>query len=133
MVLFALPGALTPTCSNSHLSRYEERYDEFRALGVDEVIYLAVNDAFVMYQWGKQELPDGAGEFTCKMGMLVRTDNLGFGMRSWRYAMFVNDGVIEKMFIEPHFSDDCPIDPFEASDADTMLNYLKSRQSAMKK
>ncbi|WP_448381661.1 redoxin family protein [Gloeomargarita sp.] len=140
VVLFAVPGAFTPTCSNSHLPRYEERYDEFRALGVDAVICLAVNDAFVMYQWGKQQgikkvflLPDGSGEFTRKMGMLVRKDNLGFGMRSWRYSMFVNDGVIEKMFIEPHFSDDCPIDPLEVSDADTMLNYLKSRQSAMKK
>jgi len=139
VVLFAVPGAFTPTCSNSHLPRYEELYDEFRALDVDEVICLSVNDAFVMYQWGKQQgiqkvflLPDGSGEFTRKMGMLVRKDNLGFGMRSWRYSMFVNDGVIEKMFIEPHFSDDCPIDPFEVSDADTMLNYLKSRQSSSK-
>ncbi|MCS7032087.1 MAG: peroxiredoxin [Gloeomargarita sp. SKYG116] len=133
VVLFALPGAFTPTCSSNHLPRYEELYDEFRALGIDAVICLSVNDAFVMYQWGKQLgikkvflLPDGSGEFTRKMGMLVRKDNLGFGMRSWRYSMYVNDGVIEKMFIEPHFSDDCPIDPFEVSDADTMLNYLQS-------
>lgn len=133
VVLFALPGAFTPTCSSNHLPRYEELYDEFRALGIDAVICLSVNDAFVMYQWGKQLgikkvflLPDGSGEFTRKMGMLVRKDNLGFGMRSWRYSMYVNDGVIEKMFIEPHFSDDCPIDPFEVSDADTMLNYLRS-------
>jgi len=133
VVLFALPGAFTPTCSSTHLPRYEELYDEFRALGIDAVICLSVNDAFVMYQWGKQQgvknvflLPDGSGEFTRKMGMLVRKDNLGFGMRSWRYSMYVNDGVIEKMFVEPNFSDDCPIDPFEVSDADTMLNYLKS-------
>ncbi|WP_247216766.1 peroxiredoxin [Synechococcus sp. C9] len=136
VVLFALPGAFTPTCSSTHLPRYEELYDEFRALGIDAVICLSVNDAFVMYQWGKQQgvknvflLPDGSGEFTRKMGMLVRKDNLGFGMRSWRYSMYVNDGVIEKMFIEPNFSDDCPIDPFEVSDADTMLNYLKSLKS----
>ncbi len=136
VVLFALPGAFTPTCSSTHLPRYEELYDEFRALGIDAVICLAVNDAFVMYQWGKQQgvknvflLPDGSGEFTRKMGMLVRKDNLGFGMRSWRYSMYVNDGVIEKMFIEPNFSDDCPIDPLEVSDADTMLNYLKSLKS----
>ncbi|MEN9215789.1 MAG: peroxiredoxin [Gloeomargarita sp. HHBFW_bins_162] len=135
VVLFALPGAFTPTCSSNHLPRYEELYDEFRALGIDAVICLSVNDAFVMYQWGKHQgvkniflLPDGSGEFTRKMGMLVRKDNLGFGMRSWRYSMYVNDGVIEKMFIEPNFSDDCPTDPFEVSDADTMLNYLKSRQ-----
>jgi len=136
VVLFALPGAFTPTCSSNHLPRYEELYDEFRALGIDAVICLSVNDAFVMYQWGKQQgvknvflLPDGSGEFTRKMGMLVRKDNLGFGMRSWRYSMYVNDGVIEKMFVEPNFSDDCPIDPFEVSDADTMLNYLKSLKS----
>jgi len=136
VVLFALPGAFTPTCSSTHLPRYEELYDEFRALGIDAVICLSVNDAFVMYQWGKQQgvknvflLPDGSGEFTRKMGMLVRKDNLGFGMRSWRYSMYVNDGVIEKMFVEPNFSDDCPIDPFEVSDADTMLNYLKSLKS----
>ncbi len=136
VVLFALPGAFTPTCSSSHLPRYEELYDEFRALGIDAVICLSVNDAFVMFQWGKQQgvnkvflLPDGSGEFTRKMGMLVRKDNLGFGMRSWRYSMYVNDGVIEKMFIEPNFGDDCPTDPFEVSDADTMLNYLKSRPS----
>ncbi len=136
VVLFALPGAFTPTCSSTHLPRYEELYEEFRALGIDAVICLSVNDAFVMYQWGKQQgvknvflLPDGSGEFTRKMGMLVRKDNLGFGMRSWRYSMYVNDGVIEKMFIEPNFSDDCPIDPFEVSDADTMLNYLKSQRS----
>lgn len=136
VVLFSLPGAFTPTCSSTHLPRYEELFDEFRGLGIDAVICLSVNDAFVMFQWGKQQgvknvflLPDGSGEFTRKMGMLVRKDNLGFGMRSWRYSMYVNDGVIEKMFIEPEFGDDCPIDPFEVSDADTMLNYLKSQKS----
>ncbi len=136
VVLFSLPGAFTPTCSSTHLPRYEELFDEFRGLGIDAVICLSVNDAFVMFQWGKQQgvknvflLPDGSGEFTRKMGMLVRKDNLGFGMRSWRYSMYVNDGEIEKMFIEPSFGDDCPIDPFEVSDADTMLNYLKSQKS----
>jgi thioredoxin-dependent peroxiredoxin len=133
VVVFSLPGAFTPTCSTSHLPRYEELYNEFKALGVDEVICISVNDAFVMYQWGKQQsaknvflLPDGNGEFTRKMGMLVDKANLGFGMRSWRYAMVVNDRKIEKMFIEPGYSDNCPTDPFEVSDADTMLNYLKS-------
>ncbi len=132
VVLFALPGAFTPTCSSTHLPRYEELYDEFKKLGVDEVICLSVNDAFVMYQWGKHQgvekiklLPDGSGAFTRKMGMLVSKDNLGFGMRSWRYSAFIDDGEIEKMFVEPGFDDECPTDPFEVSDADTMLNYLK--------
>ncbi|GHF24321.1 peroxiredoxin [Kordiimonas sediminis] len=134
VVLFSLPGAFTPTCSTSHLPRYEELYEEFKSLGVDAVVCLSVNDAFVMYQWGKSQnaknvflLPDGSGEFTRQMGMLVKKDNLGFGMRSWRYSMFVDDGKIEKMFIEPGFADDCPTDPFEVSDADTMLAYLKSK------
>lgn len=134
VVLFSLPGAFTPTCSSSHLPRYEELYDEFKALGVDAVVCLSVNDAFVMFQWGRSQnaknvvlLPDGNGEFTRKMGMLVDKSNLGFGMRSWRYSMYVEDGKIEKMFIEDEFNDNCPTDPFEVSDADTMLNYLKSR------
>ncbi|AOX03520.1 MULTISPECIES: peroxiredoxin [Moorena] len=133
IVLFSLPGAFTPTCSSTHLPRYEELFDEIKAQGVDQVICLSVNDAFVMFQWGKQQgvqniflLPDGNGEFTRKMGMLVEKDNLGFGMRSWRYSMVVDDGKIEKMFVEPGYEDNCPTDPFEVSDADTMLNYLKS-------
>jgi peroxiredoxin len=137
IVLFALPGAFTPTCSSTHLPRYEELYDEFKAQGIDQIICLSVNDAFVMFQWGKQQgaknvflLPDGNGEFTRKMGMLVDKSNLGFGMRSWRYAMVVNDCKIEKMFIEPDFDDNCPIDPFEVSDADTVLAYLKGVERA---
>jgi peroxiredoxin len=133
VVLFSLPGAFTPTCSTSHLPRYEELYSEMQSLGIDKVICLSVNDAFVMYQWGKQQgvrnvflLPDGNGEFTRKMGMLVEKTNLGFGMRSWRYSAVINDLKIEKMFIEPDYGDNCPTDPFEVSDADTMLEYLKS-------
>jgi len=131
VVLFALPGAFTPTCSTSHLPRYEELYSEFEALGIDEIICLSVNDPFVMYQWGKQQgaekvslLPDGNGEFTRKMGMLVDKSNLGFGMRSWRYAMVVNNMEIEKMFVEADFADNCPTDPYAVSDADTVLAYL---------
>ncbi len=134
VVLFALPGAFTPTCSISHLPRYEELHGEFTAVGVDQIICLSVNDAFVMYQWGKQQgakkvllLPDGSGEFTRKMGMLVNKDNLGFGYRSWRYSMLVDDGEIIKIFSEPGFADNCPDDPFEISDADTMLGYLKDQ------
>ncbi|MEM9217450.1 MAG: peroxiredoxin [Cyanobacteria bacterium P01_F01_bin.150] len=137
VVLFALPGAFTPTCSSNHLPRYEELYEEFKAQGVDQIICLSVNDAFVMFQWGKQQgaknvflLPDGNGEFSRKMGMLVDKSNLGFGMRSWRYSMLVNDGKIEKLFAEPDFGDNCPVDPFEVSDADTILAYLKGIESA---
>ncbi|NJL87415.1 MAG: peroxiredoxin [Leptolyngbyaceae cyanobacterium SM1_1_3] len=135
VVLFSLPGAFTPTCSSTHLPRYEALYDEIKAQGVDEVICISVNDAFVMFQWAKQQgvenvkvLPDGNGEFTRKMGMLVDKSNLGFGMRSWRYSMVVNDGEIEKVFIEPDFGDNCPTDPFEVSDADTILAYLKGSE-----
>jgi peroxiredoxin len=135
IVLFALPGAFTPTCSTTHAPGYEATYDECKKLGVDEVICLSVNDAFVMFQWAKNlgitkvhMLPDGNGEFTSKMGMLVKKNNLGFGDRSWRYSMFVDDGIIKKMFVEPGFSDNCPNDPFEVSDAQTMLDYLQANK-----
>lgn len=139
VVLFALPGAFTPTCSTSHLPRYDELYEEFKAQGIDEVVCLSVNDAFVMYKWGQDQgnqniflMPDGSGEFTRQMGMLVKKDNLGFGMRSWRYSMLVDDGKIIKMFTEENFGDDCPTDPFEVSDADTMLSYLKEGETTSK-
>ena len=132
VIVFSLPGAFTPTCSSTHLPRYEELYAEIKGLGVDEIYCMSVNDAFVMYQWGLKLgaknvklLPDGNGEFNRKMGMLVEKSNLGFGMRSWRYSMLVNDGKVEKLFAEPGFSDNCETDPFEVSDADTMLAYLK--------
>jgi len=134
VVVFSLPGAFTPTCSTSHLPRYEELYPEFKAQGVDAIICISVNDAFVMYQWGLSQgaknvflLPDGNGEFTRKMGMLVDKNNLGFGQRSWRYSMYVENGEIQKLFSEAGFEDNCPTDPFEVSDADTMLSYLKNR------
>ena len=136
VVVFSLPGAFTPTCSSNHLPRYEELYEEFKAQGVDTIICVSVNDAFVMFQWGLKIgaknvflLPDGNGEFTRKMGMLVEKSNLGFGMRSWRYSMVVNDGAIEKMFVEPDFADNAGGDPFEVSDADTMLAYLKGTEA----
>jgi thioredoxin-dependent peroxiredoxin len=132
VVIFSLPGAFTPTCSSTHLPRYEELYEEIKGQGVDEIYCVSVNDAFVMFQWGKNMgaekiklLPDGNGEFTRKMGMLVEKSNLGFGMRSWRYSMVVKDGTVEKVFAEPGYSDNCETDPFEVSDADTMLAYLK--------
>lgn len=132
IVVFGLPGAFTPTCSSTHLPGYEKHYDEFKALGVDDIYCLSVNDAFVMKQWADKlgaekvkMLPDGNADFTKGMGMLVKKENLGFGDRSWRYSMYVEDGEIKKIFVEPEYGDNCPSDPFEVSDADTMLNYLK--------
>ncbi len=127
IVVFALPGAYTPTCSSSHVPRYNELGPVFKSCGVDEVLCLSVNDAFVMEAWSKDQnaenvrfIPDGNGEFAAGMGMLVDKSDLGFGKRSWRYSMLVKNGVIKKMFIEP----DRPGDPFEVSDADTMLSYI---------
>lgn len=132
VIVFALPGAFTPTCSSTHLPGYEAKYEEFKTLGVDEIYCLSVNDPFVMYEWGRSQnaknvklIPDGSHEFTEKMGMLVAKDNLGFGKRSWRYSMFVDNGEIKKVFAEEGKMDDCPTDPFSVSDADTMLAYLK--------
>jgi len=127
VVVFSLPGAFTPTCSSSHVPRYNQLTPVLQEHGVDEVICMSVNDAFVMNQWKAEQkahnitfLPDGNGEFTRGMGMLVSKTDLGFGERSWRYSMLVKDGVVEKMFIEA----DLPGDPFEVSDADTMLGYI---------
>lgn len=127
IIAFGLPGAFTPTCSSSHLPRYDQLAKSFKEVGVDDILCLSVNDAFVMEAWQKDQnakhikvIPDGNGEFTQQIGMLVDKSDLGFGKRSWRYSMFVDDGVIKKMFIEQ----DKPGDPFEVSDADTMLKYL---------
>lgn len=136
VVVFGLPGAFTPTCSSTHLPGYEAKYDELKAQGVDEVYCVSVNDAYVMFQWGKAQnvskvklIPDGSGDFTRGLGMLVKKNDVGFGDRSWRYSMYVEDGEIKKAFIEPGFRDDCPTDPFEVSDVDTMLTYLKGLKS----
>lgn len=127
VVLFALPGAYTPTCSSTHLPGYNELASTFKANSVDNIVCLSVNDAFVMNKWAEDQeadhitvIPDGNGEFSEGMGMLVDKGDLGFGKRSWRYSMLVKDGVIEKMFIEP----DEPGDPFKVSDAETMLKYI---------
>ncbi len=127
VVVFSLPGAFTPTCSSTHLPRYNELAKVFAENGVDEIVCLSVNDAFVMDAWKEDQeaehvtlIPDGNGDFTEGMGMLVDKSELGFGKRSWRYSMLVKDGVVDRMFIEP----DVPGDPFEVSDADTMLAYV---------
>jgi glutaredoxin-like protein len=130
VVVFSLPGAFTPTCSSTHLPRYNELSPAFRAQGIDEIVCISVNDPFVMEEWARDQeadnvllIPDGNGEFTGKMGMLVDKSDLNFGQRSWRYSMLVRDGKIEKMFIEPRE----PGDPFEVSDADTMLDYINPK------
>ncbi len=132
VAVFGLPGAFTPTCSSTHAPGFESKYDELKAAGIDEVYCLSVNDAFVMRQWADklgitkvQMLPDGNGDFTRGMGMLVDKSNLGFGERSWRYSMIVKDGVIHKMFVEPGLSHNCEEDPFTVSDADTLLAAAK--------
>ena len=127
VVVFSLPGAFTPTCSSTHLPRFEELAGTLADNGVDAILCVSVNDTFVMNEWKKDQhadhitfIPDGCGTFTEGMGMLVDKSDIGFGKRSWRYSMLVNDGVVEKMFIEPEVEGD----PFEVSDADTMLNYI---------
>ena len=132
VVLFGVPGSFTPACSESHLPGYESEYDALCDLGIDAVICLAVNDAFVMYQWAKSRgiskvfmLPDGNGEFTRKMGMLVDRSSQGMGMRSWRYSMYVDNGEIKQFFEEPGFQDNPPGVPVQVSGADTMLSYLQ--------
>lgn len=134
VVVFALPGAFTPTCSSSHLPRYNELYPVFKSNGIDDIYCLSVNDTFVMNAWQDDQsaekitmLPDGNGEFSKGMGMLVDKQNLGFGNRSWRYAMIVNNGVIEKMFIEPEVDGD----PFGVSDADTVLKHINPDAKAL--
>lgn len=130
VVVFALPGAFTPTCSTTHLPGYNEMAPVFKENGVDNIVCISVNDTFVMNEWAKDQecenvllIPDGNGEFSEGMGMLVDKADLGFGKRSWRYSMLVKDGVIEKMFIEPEE----PGDPFKVSDAATMLNYINPK------
>jgi peroxiredoxin len=131
VVLFSLPGAFTPTCSTYQLPDFEKLHDAFREAGIDEIYCISVNDAFVMNAWGKQQglknvklIPDGTGEFTRKMGMLVSKDNLGFGMRSWRYAAIVEDGVVEAWFEEPGFADNCETDPYGESSPQNLLGAL---------
>ena len=132
VVLFAVPGAFTPTCSNNQVPGFDVLYDQIIENGVDEVYCIACNDTFVMNAWAEdlrvknvKFIPDGSCEFTAGMDMLVAKDNLGFGKRSWRYAMIVNDGVIEQMFVEPNRRDDTPEDPYGMSSPENILKYLQ--------
>lgn len=137
VVIFSLPGAFTPTCSTYQLPGFEKTHNQMQDLGIDAIYCLSVNDSFVMNQWAKaqglqhvQVIPDGSGEFTQKVGMLVRKDNLGFGARSWRYAAVVNDGVVEAWFEEPGRSDNCPDDPYGQTSPETVLAWLQTARVA---
>jgi peroxiredoxin len=131
VVLFSLPGAFTPTCSTYQLPDYERLFSDFNKRGIDAIYCMSVNDAFVMNAWGKEQgvrnvglIPDGSGEFTRKMGMLVDKSNLGFGMRSWRYAAVINNGMIEAWFEEPGFNDNHGEDPYGESSPQNVLESL---------
>lgn len=133
VIVFSLPGAFTPTCSTYQLPDFEKLAPDFNAEGVEDIYCISVNDSFVMNQWAKQQdiknvkvIPDGSGEFTRKMGMLVAKDNLGFGMRSWRYAAVIDDGVVTHWFEEPGFEDNCGEDPYGESSPQNVLEKLKA-------
>ena len=132
VVLFSLPGAFTPTCSTYQLPDFDRLYNEFKNLGIDEIYCISVNDSFVMNAWAKHHkidkvkvIPDGNGEFTRKMGMLVEKNNLGFGYRSWRYAAIIDNCEILESFIEPGFEDNCKDDPYKMSSPQNILKFLK--------
>ena len=131
VVVFSLPGAFTPTCSTYQLPDFEKLYDDFVAEGIHDIFCMSVNDAFVMNAWAKTQqiskvkvIPDGSGHFTTAMGMMVAKDNLGFGQRSWRYAMIVNDGIIENLFVEPGKDDNVEDDPYGETSPQNILTYL---------
>lgn len=133
VVVFSLPGAFTPTCSSYQLPGFEENYDEFKSLGIDEIYCISVNDGFVMNAWAKDQniknvklIPDGNGDFTNEMGMLVYKKNLGFGLRSWRYAAVISEGIIEKLFVEDGIGYNVETDPYEETTPEKVLEYVKS-------
>ncbi|MEZ5953133.1 MAG: peroxiredoxin [Hyphomonas sp.] len=137
VVLFSLPGAFTPTCSTYQLPGFENSFDAFKAQGIDEIYCMSVNDSFVMNKWAEAQglknvkvIPDGAGEFTRRVGMLVRKDNLGFGLRSWRYAAIINDGIVEAWFEEPGLCDNHGEDPYGVSSPENVMKWLKENQLA---
>ena len=133
VVVFGLPGAFTPTCSSQQVPSFDEYYNDILGYDVDEVYCVSVNDGYVMQAWFKElgvervkYLADGSGEFTRRMGMLVKKDNVGFGMRSWRYAAVINNGKLEMLMAEEGFTDDCELDPYENSSPVKILEYLKN-------
>jgi len=137
VVLFGVPGAWTPTCSSSHVPGYIINYDEIKSHGIDEIYCTSVNDSFTMNAWfihlgvnnTVKPLPDGSGDLARKLGFLVKKDNFGFGMRSWRYSMVVDNGIVEYMFVEPGMNDNVEDDLFVVSDALTMISYLQTKNA----
>ena len=135
VIIFSLPGAFTPTCSTYQLPGFENNYDQFKKLGIDEIYVISVNDAFVMNAWARdlniknvKVIPDGNCDFTRAMGMEVKKHNLGFGARSWRYAVVINDGKVEKIFEEPGKSDNFTEDPYDVTSPENILSYLTSKE-----
>jgi peroxiredoxin len=133
VILFSLPGAFTPTCSAYQLPGFEEKYDDFISLGIYAIYCISVNDGFVMNAWAKDQnvqkvtlIPDGNAYFTRSMGYIVTKSNLGFGDRSWRYAAIVDNGVIEKLFVEDGMRDNADTDPYEKSTPENVFEYVKS-------
>ena len=126
--MFALPGAYTPTCSNKQLPGFDDNFSAFQEKGIDEVYCLSVNDSFVMNAWfdslgikNVRPLPDGNGEFTELVGASCGKANLGFGIRSWRYAMVINNNVVESIFTEEGFADNIETDPYTVSTPENVL------------
>ena len=137
VVLFSLPGAFTPTCSTYQLPGFENNFEAFKSKGIDAIYCMSVNDSFVMNKWAQGQnlknvnvIPDGSGEFTRKVGMLVDKDNLGFGMRSWRYAAIINNGVVEAWFEEPGKADNHAEDPYGESSPENVLKHLDDDKAA---
>ena len=135
VVIFSLPGAFTPTCSSQQLPGFEEKYNEIKSKGIDEVYCISVNDSYVMNAWAEhmkikhvKMIPDGSGNFTRFMGMLIGKNHLGFGMRSWRYMAIINDGVIERWGQEPGINNEgLDDDPYVESTPDNVMNYLNEQ------
>ena len=125
IVLFAVPGAFTPTCSMKHLPGFVEQAQAIRGKGVDEILCLSVNDAFVMGAWGDASnargkvrmLADGNAEFTRAIGLELDASGFGMGSRSQRYAMIVNDGKVEQVLVEPGPG-------LQVSSAESVLSHL---------
>ena len=139
VVLFSLPGAFTPTCSSQQLPGFEDNYEKIKSMGVDEVYCVSVNDSFVMNAWSKymgvknvKMIPDGSGNFTRFMGMLVGKNHLGFGNRSWRYMCVIDNGVVEAWWEEPGINNDGEDnDPYVESTPENMIDYLTKKEKPL--
>ena len=137
IVIFSLPGAFTPVCSEKQLPGFEKNYEKIRSLGINEIYCVSVNDGFVMNAWADQQqlknvkvLPDGNGDFTRSMGMLILKNHVGFGMRSWRYCAIIDDGVVEKWWQESGINNiGNDLDPYQETTPENCIKYLKELAS----